>query len=1523
MKKNTYYFFSILSLLIFLVIISIGCGGGSELTIPAKEVVIRPSSPVSGEIINLYTETAEISWYASKEVEFFNVYVNGVLKKTISENEYSTSEVTTNNQKISYKLNDLKKDSSYIISVKSLSSKGVESDKSMIFQINTIESASIPVPPKSLTFVSSTLSSAKINFNEGQYAAKYQIYIDGLPYTLDSKPVYIFKAGTYEILNLNASTDYDITIKSINGYGYSDTSEVLEISTGSSPSKPTIPVVGTLLDKSVNIQWSSVLNATKYFVYIANISADPNAQLSLYSTVTNTTAIISNLSRGTTYDIAIKAWNKYGDSPYSDTIEITTKNIPSTPTGLAFTELTLTSFKISWPSVSTADSYKIYKNGLFYASVNASASTPSYTLGSLSSDSTYEIQVSSVNEFGESDKSTKEYVHTLSEDGDPPAIPAGFTITPSNIKPTSMIITWTTVPETSNYRVYYNDVYGNTNNTSYQIDNLTPDTSYTIGIEAYNDFGYTTKQTTTVSTLSEPLPVESIEVESKSKNFIKINWSEADGANKYFVYCRRTAPTTAVITEDTVEVTTYSFSGLTSGATFEITIYSSYNSNRQTSINSGSNENQIYVFTPSTPDTPIISGATNISQNSADVTWGSVSNADYYNVYRKRILTESTYSLASGSGTSLTTTTLSIDSLTVDSTYEILVTAVSITPTGEHLESAVQTNALSFKTLPNIPNPPNNLRYDGLTKDTDEVFVYWERPSSTDYYYVYAPGHNPERQKVLTEFVRLDDWSPSPGSIIPTSTTIEVSAYNYFDLNSGTSEILIPLDELTTPVIGIPYPDAVNTDTQMYVEWDTTEISTAYSYIIKLYDDDAASYVVLDNGQEEKALNNKYYTFTNLTSDNNYTVEVKKIKNGKGESFTASKSFATNSAPDTVVFEAITLADYSTKEIIINWDSATPHALLADYNTDTFEIYAKQSTSTTWKLIAEVEDDDIDTGGNNPAFTYTMNKLGDTGAAPPLSADTTYDIRVVAKNSIASRTTTLEDTYKTDYAVDTPYNLTVLDKGLDFIYLSWEIDSFMSNNDRPDTFVVEWDTGSRVVSGDTYEIYIGNLFSSTTYNINVTSVNPTDTDHAVSTPTKAVKTGSIPDVPIITAIDEITSSSMKIDWSEGSFTDYYIVRLTDGTNEITSNELSAVTEYTMTGLDYRTTYTVEVQAYNTYGYNSGEASKKITTKAKFDVFEDKITGGAINTSSPYNPYISVAPSGDVVFSKPGNIGDGTEHVYKISSGAPSITDITLIPNPDGGADPTGICINGSNIYSNIQSTALNFPHAFTVAGGNDGSTDAYNLILDTIATSWGNSYDLIWDETNTSLYAISEYGGDADPDLIKLNDIDGAGDGSLEIEVVATDTGAQNLALDEDGYLLVANPTTKIISIYDTNNISSTPIGTINLSSFTIDGVYGMATNFDGTTKYLVVACGNKILFYSGTGSSYTNDPDLTLDSSNPYTTTDPDDGLSSGFSISGTTVGTGGPSNARGIATLESGATPVYIVIDSGNNQIIKIKEF
>ncbi|WP_137993052.1 chitinase [Streptomyces vilmorinianum] len=75
--------------------------------------------------------------------------------------------------------------------------------------------------------------------------------------------------------------------------------------------------------------------------------------------------------------------------------------IPATPTGLSAGTPTSTSVPLTWPAVSGATSYKVYRGGVPVATVTGT----SYTATGLAPSTSYSFQVSAVNSAGESPKS--------------------------------------------------------------------------------------------------------------------------------------------------------------------------------------------------------------------------------------------------------------------------------------------------------------------------------------------------------------------------------------------------------------------------------------------------------------------------------------------------------------------------------------------------------------------------------------------------------------------------------------------------------------------------------------------------------------------------------------------------------------------------------------------------------------------------------------------------------------------------------------------------------------------------------------------------------------------------------------------------------------------------------------------------------------------------------------------------------------------------------------------------------------
>ena len=81
----------------------------------------------------------------------------------------------------------------------------------------------------------------------------------------------------------------------------------------------------------------------------------------------------------------------------------TSISAPSAPTGLNKSDVTQTSFTLTWTAVTGATGYKVYKDSVLYAD-NVTGTSKAIT--GLTAGTTYSMQVSAVNSAGESAKST-------------------------------------------------------------------------------------------------------------------------------------------------------------------------------------------------------------------------------------------------------------------------------------------------------------------------------------------------------------------------------------------------------------------------------------------------------------------------------------------------------------------------------------------------------------------------------------------------------------------------------------------------------------------------------------------------------------------------------------------------------------------------------------------------------------------------------------------------------------------------------------------------------------------------------------------------------------------------------------------------------------------------------------------------------------------------------------------------------------------------------------------------------------
>ena len=206
---------------------------------------------------------------------------------------------------------------------------------------------------------------------------------------------------------------------------------------------------------------------------------------------------VTGLAPNTTYSMTVTALDAAGNSSAASTAKSVTTAIvdtqsPTTPTNLAATNITSSSFTLNWTASTDnvgVTSYDVYKNGAYLAT--SAANTCSVT--GLAPSTSYTMSVKAKDAAGNaSAASTGLLVTTTSGvDTTPPAAPIGLTLT--QLLTNTLSLTWT--PATDNVGVTSYDIYngssviGNTTTTSFTYGSLTASTTYNLSIKAKDAAG--------------------------------------------------------------------------------------------------------------------------------------------------------------------------------------------------------------------------------------------------------------------------------------------------------------------------------------------------------------------------------------------------------------------------------------------------------------------------------------------------------------------------------------------------------------------------------------------------------------------------------------------------------------------------------------------------------------------------------------------------------------------------------------------------------------------------------------------------------------------------------------------------------------------------------------------------------------------------------------------------------------------------------------------------------------------------
>lgn len=661
-------------------LVAIDAAGLRSLTSQAKAISTLKKPTIN--TLSVDGTTANLSWDAVPGATAYMVYRTSGTKQTYLASVSGTST----------KLTGLNPGETYAYSIVALRGQ----DKSILSA--PISARCLPAPTIGrLTFNTTTI---QLTWGAVSGATSYQVYrsVNGGAFQL------------YQNTSGTAITDSRLAIGSTYRYqlvskGANSTSAPTSARGVKLFETPVITAIsgGTT---SASLRWGAIEGANQYVVY-RSINGEPF----VWHAVTDQLNFQdSNLQRGANYRYSIRARISYGLSDFSAPRSIRTPIVLTTPV-ISSINNSGNNISLQWAAQTGVNQYVVYR------SVNGGAYTAYKTLGF-------------VNYFTDSNQEMgKTYYYRIKSftDGASSVLsdPASITLlstpvlSPVTANGTTANVRWGVVPGTYRYQVYRSQGGGAAQlvatvaDTAFDDKDLTAGAYYTYTVVATNG---NWKSKSSAARGITPLVSPGAPTVNASGLAASISWNAVRLANNYQVY--RSVNGSGWNLVATVSSTNYQDSGLANGSTYAYRVKAQ--NAEALSVLSGAQSVSISVKLAQ----PSLTGAS-ASGNTASVSWGAVSGASQYQVYRS----------VNGSGWELLATVSGISysdaGLQMGSNYSYRVKAFG-SGTSSDLSGSLTVTALQ------APATPVG------TVSGNSISITWEAiPGASEYEVIYSKDNGP------------------------------------------------------------------------------------------------------------------------------------------------------------------------------------------------------------------------------------------------------------------------------------------------------------------------------------------------------------------------------------------------------------------------------------------------------------------------------------------------------------------------------------------------------------------------------------------------------------------------------------------------------------------------------------------------------------------------------------------------------------------------------------------------------------
>ncbi|MCD8010000.1 MAG: fibronectin type III domain-containing protein [Lachnospiraceae bacterium] len=562
------------------------------------------------------------------------------------------------------------------------------------------------------------------------------------------------------------------------------------------PATPTLKAAtATGLDK-IKVTWKAADGAEGYRIYRWEAGDSSYSKVGEVSGQSTTSFTDTGCTAGVTYYYTVKA---YGTSLASgntilsraDETGVSTKTNKFKPVLKSIKVVSSTSIKVTWKTVSGADSYRVYRktgSGKWKV-VQKSTTKTSYTDTGLSCGTTYTYTVRA---FSGSEKTSYDTTGLSLQ-----AAPVAPTLTSTVTKgKTSLQINWESVEGADGYRIYRKDSNGKwkklktLKGVSYTDTTVKYKTNYTYTVKAYAKVdgqtvwssydaegitGKTVSSSSLKSTIGTP---KLVSAKGATYSSITVTWKAVSGVDGYVVYRKNSSGSwKAIKVISDAETVTYTDKKRTFGTTYTYTVraYLNYDDSRV----KGSCDTTGVSGTPKLA-APTLKSATSTGTAKIVVKWSTVSGAEGYRIYRKT---------KGGSWSKLKTlsgkvTSYSDTSIKVNTTYYYTVKAYR-TVNGKKVLSYYDKTGISAESKVTYKYKNGlKLYYDSngnLITDVEDLI------GEQDSYYIKVN----KSQNVVTVYAKDDDgqyvvpvksFVCSTGTATPSGTYTTPSKYRWHEL---------------------------------------------------------------------------------------------------------------------------------------------------------------------------------------------------------------------------------------------------------------------------------------------------------------------------------------------------------------------------------------------------------------------------------------------------------------------------------------------------------------------------------------------------------------------------------------------------------------------------------------------------------------------------------------------------------------------------------------------------------------------